>query len=200
MAAAMGGNTAVAAELIRPGASLDARDDHRWTALAIAAHTANWKSVTHWNQGERMAIFGALRHVRELLLDPYRTHDLCPQDLCPEASVLRERPSGRRPRNQRVRVRSLAKSLFPGIYFAVAAQMPCCGSTARTRVPKVLRCGLRTGPSPADLNNCRAGGKPIGTCGEPDFARLGSSLDDYLGEAIEYTTFPLGIDGSARNY
>ena len=41
MAAAMGGNTAIAAELIRYGASLDARDTHRWTALSTAAHTGH---------------------------------------------------------------------------------------------------------------------------------------------------------------
>ena len=41
MAAAMGGNTAIAAELIRHGASLDARDAHRWTALSTAAHTGH---------------------------------------------------------------------------------------------------------------------------------------------------------------
>ena len=41
MAAAMGGNTTVATELIRHGASLDARDDHRWTALSTAAHTGH---------------------------------------------------------------------------------------------------------------------------------------------------------------
>jgi hypothetical protein len=51
---------------------------------ATSAVTANWKSVTHWNQGERMAIFGALRHSEELLLDPYWTHDLCPANLCPD--------------------------------------------------------------------------------------------------------------------
>lgn len=41
MAAAMGGNTAIAVELIRQGASLDARDAHRWTALSTAAHTGH---------------------------------------------------------------------------------------------------------------------------------------------------------------
>jgi hypothetical protein len=30
-----------------------------------------------------MARFGSLRHARQRLLYPYRTHDLCPIDLCP---------------------------------------------------------------------------------------------------------------------
>jgi hypothetical protein len=52
-------------------------------SIRTSAVTANWKSVTHWNQAERMAIFGALRHSEELLSDPYRTRDLCPVNLCP---------------------------------------------------------------------------------------------------------------------
>jgi hypothetical protein len=49
---------------------------------ATSAVTVNWKLVTHWNQGERMAIFGALRHPGELLLDPCWTRDRCPANLC----------------------------------------------------------------------------------------------------------------------
>ena len=34
-----------------------------------------------------MATFGALRHPWHPLLHPYRTHDLCPPDLCRERSA-----------------------------------------------------------------------------------------------------------------
>ncbi len=41
------------------------------------------KPVTNWNQGERMALFSALRNVWQPLLHPYRTYDLCPVNFCP---------------------------------------------------------------------------------------------------------------------
>jgi hypothetical protein len=50
---------------------------------ATSAVTENQRQVTHWNQGERMAPFSALRNGWQPLLHPYRTHDLCPVNLCP---------------------------------------------------------------------------------------------------------------------
>jgi hypothetical protein len=52
-----------------------------------SAVTANWKAVNYWNQAERMAPFSALRNGREPLLHPYRTHDLCPVNLCPTRNL-----------------------------------------------------------------------------------------------------------------
>jgi len=41
------------------------------------------KVVTYRKQASRMASFGAVRHDREPLSNPYQTRDLCPIDLCP---------------------------------------------------------------------------------------------------------------------
>jgi hypothetical protein len=57
---------------------------------ATSAVTANQKPVTYWNQGERMAPFSALRNDWEPLLHPYRTHDLCPVNLCPNCGLPRD--------------------------------------------------------------------------------------------------------------
>jgi len=43
-----------------------------------------------------MATFGALRHPWPRLLHPYRTHVLCPPDLCPRASLGRSSLLGSR--------------------------------------------------------------------------------------------------------
>src|SRR5580704_3774622 len=47
------------------------------------AVTAKRKVVTYRKQASRMASFGAVRHDREPLSNPYQTHDLCPLNLCP---------------------------------------------------------------------------------------------------------------------
>ena len=44
--------------------------------------TAKRKCVTNRKQGAADDTFSALRNPRELLLHPYQTHDLCPDDLC----------------------------------------------------------------------------------------------------------------------
>ena len=49
---------------------------------ATSAVTAKRKCVTNRKQGAADDTFSALRNPRELLLHPYQTHDLCPDDLC----------------------------------------------------------------------------------------------------------------------
>jgi hypothetical protein len=49
---------------------------------ATSAVTAKRKRVTNRKQGATDDTFSALRSTWELLLHPYRTHDLCPDDLC----------------------------------------------------------------------------------------------------------------------
>jgi hypothetical protein len=39
-------------------------------------------------------------------------------------------------------------------------------------------------------DHSRAPRKLLGRCGQANFARLGSSLDNYLGQAIEHTSLP----------
>ena len=57
---------------------------------ATSAVTAKRKRVTNRKQGATDDIFSALRNPWELLLHPYRTHDLCPADLCLTADLLFE--------------------------------------------------------------------------------------------------------------
>jgi hypothetical protein len=44
--------------------------------------TAKRKRVTNRKQGATDDIFSTLGNPRKLLLRPYRTHDLCPDNLC----------------------------------------------------------------------------------------------------------------------
>src|ERR1700678_3923533 len=50
--------------------------------LLTPAVTVNRRQVTHWNQGEWMAPFSALRNGWQPSLHPYHTRDLCPVSLC----------------------------------------------------------------------------------------------------------------------
>src|ERR1700722_12484600 len=54
--------------------------------MLTSAVTAKRKVVTYRKQASRMASFGAVRHDREPLSNPYQTHDLCLVDLCPRES------------------------------------------------------------------------------------------------------------------
>lgn len=57
---------------------------------------------------------------------------------------------------------------------------------------------LEAGGHVPGLNDNRVVHKPLSMCGQSDFARLPSRLDNHLGQSIEYTTFPFHWSGFAR--